>query len=77
MLQTFVENISGNFSNVPEHLKIAIENALNDSNDYLKRPDSLPESPYTTLFHRDMWSKNIMIKRGTFMRNPFFYGIKL
>lgn len=49
---------------MPEHLKVAIESSLNHSKNYLRRPDLLPESPYTTLFHRDLWTKNVMIKRG-------------
>lgn len=69
LLKTFVENISDNLSNVPEHLKIAIENALNRSKDFLRNSECLPESPYTTIFHRDIWSKNIMIKRGTISIN--------
>lgn len=44
-----------------------IKDQLNVGMTYLRiaRSSRVPDTPYTTFFHRDLWAKNIMIKNGT------------
>lgn len=47
-----------------QNWRSAFEEQLKISKEFLKSNDRIPDSPYTTFYHRDLWMKNIMIKRG-------------
>lgn len=47
------------------NIRSAIEQQMEISKEFLKSNDRVPDTPYTTFYHRDLWMKNIMIKRGT------------
>lgn len=54
----FIDNL------LPE-LYESIQKQLKMSYELLKAaPQTFPETPYTTVVHRDFWIANIMIKKG-------------
>lgn len=46
---------------------ISFRGHLNRSKEFVRNTNRSPDTPYTTIYHRDLWAKNIMIKKGIFL----------
>lgn len=44
--------------------RVAIENQFRICDKFSRRTERAADTPYTTIVHRDLWTNNIMIKRG-------------
>lgn len=47
-----------------EEFRISLEKVLKESDEYDKDSVRAADTPYTTVVHRDLWTNNIMIKKG-------------
>lgn len=46
--------------------RATIEHQFHICNRFAITTDRVVDTPYTTIVHRDLWTNNIMIKRGKF-----------
>ncbi|XP_055317996.1 uncharacterized protein LOC129576655 [Sitodiplosis mosellana] len=62
----FANKLPITFPNMTIETQNTIKTQLNNSKEYLRNRSisSAPDTPYTTFYHRDLWVKNIMIKKG-------------
>lgn len=53
----FVEGLSA-------ERRTAIENQFRISDEFSQKTERAADTPYTTIVHRDLWTNNVMIKKG-------------
>lgn len=52
-------------------LKAKLIEQLKYCDAYGRRTDMAADTPYTTIVHRDLWTNNIMLLKGTFSMRSF------
>lgn len=45
-------------------MRAKIGDYMNICKEFLRKTERTPDTPYTTFYHRDLWTKNFMIKRA-------------
>ncbi|KAJ6644273.1 hypothetical protein Bhyg_09240, partial [Pseudolycoriella hygida] len=66
MTDKFANNLPIAFPNMTTEVLRTIRHQLNNSKEYLRMSSihSASDTPYTTIYHRDLWAKNILIKNN-------------
>ncbi|XP_031638919.1 uncharacterized protein LOC116351033 [Contarinia nasturtii] len=65
----FIEKELANFSEMPKSVQIAIKDLIKLCKNLLRNQNRIPDTPYTTFYHTDLWSKNILIKKDGTNKN--------